>query len=68
MRTGNAEFATREILEDIRELVRERDRLQQRGAREDRLRAARERLARRHWDLAHAASVAAGSSIGPPAA
>jgi hypothetical protein len=56
MTTRQAQSATNQILDDIRALVRVRDRLLLRGARGERLRVTRERLARRQWDLARVAS------------
>ena len=56
MTTSQARSTTNQILDDIRALVRERDRLQRRGGRDERLRVTRERLARRQWDLARVAS------------
>jgi hypothetical protein len=58
MTRRQARAATYEILDDLRRLVRERDRLADGGASRERLDANRARLARRRRDLAGAAMAA----------
>jgi hypothetical protein len=55
---SQARIATYEILDDLRRLVRERDRLADGGASVEQLDAHRDRLARRRRDLAGAAVAA----------
>jgi hypothetical protein len=58
MTRRQARAATHDILDDLRRLVRERDRLAEVGAERERLDENRARLARRHRDLAGAAMAA----------